>query len=110
MNLEAVYPNPSKPSEEFSFDELRARHRGWSDKVWRDDNLKMLKAISGNVQKVETVDKARVDELAKEFEQKAVVDDAELTQPSTQSQDLKPPKQKKLRVREIKQETQTGML
>ena len=34
VNLEAVYPNPDDPAEEYSFDELRARHRGWLDRRW----------------------------------------------------------------------------
>ena len=35
VNLDAVYPNPSDPNEEYSFEELRARHRGWFDRDWR---------------------------------------------------------------------------
>lgn len=34
MNLEAVYPNPNDSTEEFSFEELRARSRGWLDRDW----------------------------------------------------------------------------
>ena len=34
MNLEAVYPNPDDPNEEMSFEELRAKARGWADKSW----------------------------------------------------------------------------
>ncbi|KAF1356543.1 hypothetical protein BDV97DRAFT_287621 [Delphinella strobiligena] len=34
VNLEAVYPEPSNPSIEFSFEELRARHRGLLDIDW----------------------------------------------------------------------------
>lgn len=34
MNLEAVYPNPDDPNEEMSFEELRAKARGWADKNW----------------------------------------------------------------------------
>jgi checkpoint serine/threonine-protein kinase len=33
VNLEAVYPR-SGGSSEYSFEELRARHRGWMDKEW----------------------------------------------------------------------------
>ncbi|KAL8952330.1 MAG: hypothetical protein Q9222_001741 [Ikaeria aurantiellina] len=33
-NLEAVYPNPQDPTEEYSFEELRARSRGWIDRNW----------------------------------------------------------------------------
>ena len=35
VNLEAVYPNISDPmAAEFSFEELRARHRGWMEYDW----------------------------------------------------------------------------
>ncbi|THX09772.1 hypothetical protein D6D13_05918 [Aureobasidium pullulans] len=34
VNLEAVYPDPTDPSVEFCFEELRARHRGWLDRDW----------------------------------------------------------------------------
>ncbi|KAL8931856.1 MAG: hypothetical protein Q9211_006687, partial [Gyalolechia sp. 1 TL-2023] len=34
VNLEVVYPNPHDPTQEFSFEELRARSRGWSNKDW----------------------------------------------------------------------------
>ncbi|KAI9761686.1 MAG: hypothetical protein M4579_000920 [Chaenotheca gracillima] len=34
VNLDAIYPNPQDPNEEWSFEELRAKHRGWTDKVW----------------------------------------------------------------------------
>ncbi|MCJ1405056.1 hypothetical protein MMC11_008282 [Xylographa trunciseda] len=34
VNLEAVYPNPNDPNEEYSFEELRAKNRGWLDKSW----------------------------------------------------------------------------
>ncbi|KAL8715995.1 MAG: hypothetical protein Q9220_000662 [cf. Caloplaca sp. 1 TL-2023] len=33
-NLEAVYPDPQDPAEEYSFEELRARSRGWTDRDW----------------------------------------------------------------------------
>ncbi|KAI9658637.1 MAG: hypothetical protein M1821_002197 [Bathelium mastoideum] len=32
--LDAVYPNPADPSEEYCFEELRAKHRGWLDYSW----------------------------------------------------------------------------
>jgi len=35
VNLEAVYPNADDPyAEEYSFEELQARHRGWLDYDW----------------------------------------------------------------------------
>lgn len=34
VNLEAVYPNPDDPNEEMSFEELRAKARGWLHREW----------------------------------------------------------------------------
>lgn len=34
VNLEAVYPNRANPNEEYSFEELRAKSRGWLDMQW----------------------------------------------------------------------------
>lgn len=34
VNLELVYPNPSDPTEEYCFEELRAACRGWSREEW----------------------------------------------------------------------------
>ena len=34
VNLDAVYPNPNNPLEEMSFEEIRARSRGWLNKDW----------------------------------------------------------------------------
>ena len=36
VNLEAVYPQSARSSE-YSFEELRARHRGWTNKQWSRD-------------------------------------------------------------------------
>ncbi|KAL9021460.1 MAG: hypothetical protein Q9185_001357 [Variospora sp. 1 TL-2023] len=34
VNLEAVYPSPNNPAQELSFEELRAKSRGWLDRNW----------------------------------------------------------------------------
>lgn len=35
VNLEAVYPDPQNPRIEFCFEELRAAKRGWLERDWR---------------------------------------------------------------------------
>lgn len=41
VDLEQVYPNRDDPmSEEYSFEELRAKHRGWLDHDWAAIRLK----------------------------------------------------------------------
>ncbi|KAL8638572.1 MAG: hypothetical protein Q9228_004289, partial [Teloschistes exilis] len=47
VNLEAVYPNPDNPAEEYSFEELRAKSRGWLNRDWaaekkREERQKLL--------------------------------------------------------------------
>lgn len=39
MNLEVVYPNPNDPNEEMSFEELRAKSRGWTGRNWAAEKL-----------------------------------------------------------------------
>ena len=42
VDLEAVYPNPSDPDEEMSFEELRAFSRGWLNRDWREKSNSSL--------------------------------------------------------------------
>lgn len=116
VNLEAVYPNSADPSEEMSFDELRAIQRGWADRDWRKESMRTLHAISGNAQRSPpNLTDAVIDKLSKDLEKRAVIDENEISQQSTpaddsqnQSQELKPLKQKRMKIREVKQETQTS--
>jgi checkpoint serine/threonine-protein kinase len=116
VNLEAVYPNPADHSEEMSFDELRATYRGWANKNWRKESMRTLRAISGNAQSSPpSLTNAAIEKISKDLEKKVSLDGNESSQQSTPagnsqgpSQEVKPTKQKKMKMREIKQETQTG--
>ena len=116
VKLEAVYPNPADPSDEISFDELRAIHRGWANKDWREENMRTLQAIAGNAQRLPpNLTDAAIDKLSKDLEKKALIYDNECCQQSTsanqspiQSQELNPTKEKRKKVKEVKQETQTS--
>ena len=116
VNLEAVYPNPADPSEEMSFDELRAVHRGWADKNWRKESMRALQAISGNAQRSPpSLTNTTIEKLSQDLEKKMSLDEDESSQQSTPAggsqgpdQEVKPTKQKRMKVREIKQETQTS--
>lgn len=118
VNLEAVYPNPADHAEEMSFDELRAIRRGWADKDWRKENMTTLQAISGNAERSPpSLDNVCMEKLSIAFEEKVSLDGNETSQQSTParegqspSQKIKPTKQKKIKIREIKQETQTGKI
>lgn len=116
VNLEAVYPNAADPSEEMSFDELRAAHRGWADKNWREESMRALGAISGNAQRPPpSLTDAAIEKLSRDLGNKMSLGEDESSQQSTPAgasrgpgQEGKPTKQKRLKVREIKQETQTS--
>lgn len=108
VNLDAVYPEYSNPAHEVSFEELRAISRGWMQKNWRQAK-EPLKQISGNENAVEHV---LAEKLPKEFKQKLTVRDADgpESHQSTSSDGLegKSGKVKKLKLREVRGETQTG--
>ncbi len=116
VKLEAVYPNPADHSQEMSFDELRAVHRGWADQNWKKESMKTLQAISGNAQRSPpSLTNAAIDQLSKDLENTASMVENESSQPSSpaddrssQSQDVKPVKQKRMKIREVKQEAQTS--
>ncbi|KAE8150963.1 checkpoint protein kinase [Aspergillus avenaceus] len=101
VNLDAVYPDYKNPSVEVSFEELRALSRGWMDKKWRP-HKEPLRQISGNENHVERG-------LPEQFDEKLTMKDADV---SAQQQADAPTKDKssksqKLKVREVKGETQT---
>ncbi|RDW93724.1 putative checkpoint protein kinase (SldA) [Aspergillus mulundensis] len=109
VDLAAVYPDYKNPNVEFSFEELRAMKRGWMDKDWRQK--RPLKQISGNAVQA---DPNSPDEnaLPAEFKEKLKLsgtDDHALNQPimSEKAHDSKSGKGGKLKVREVKAETQT---
>ncbi|KAL8679872.1 MAG: hypothetical protein Q9186_003892 [Xanthomendoza sp. 1 TL-2023] len=114
VNLEAVYPNPNDPTAEFSFEELRARSRGWADRDWAADR------------KRERVQESVVQEnrpLSLSFEGSepnlSVTEDKDLisqssTQQSTErvgiedlTQGTKARRSRRTKVMEVKAETQT---
>lgn len=116
VNLGAVYPDRRNPSHEISFEELRAISRGWMDKDWRSQK-KPLKEISGNASCREPViaddpencangsPAADVDKLSIEEDNSHPMVTASRQE---ESRDVKSGKAKKIKVREIKGETQTS--
>ncbi|KAJ4511707.1 protein kinase [Exophiala dermatitidis] len=137
VDIDAIYPPHSE--EEFSFEELRARSRGWAQKNWKvakptlQHSTSPLRCTSGNVVAPASVDKKSrpatqvepedVENLSQSLQQKMDLNDdipnhnihdvstqsmvgmPEThipSQPQTQSR-----KEKRPKVREIKQETMT---
>ncbi|KAL2810844.1 Mad3/BUB1 homology region 1-domain-containing protein [Aspergillus granulosus] len=105
VNLDAVYPDYKNPNHEVSFEELRAIKRGWMDMDWRAPK-EPLKQISGNATQADDyhIDK----KLPDQFHQKLNLESAdESASPQPQESDAKSIKARKLKVREVKAETQT---
>ncbi|KAE8392136.1 checkpoint protein kinase [Aspergillus alliaceus] len=108
VNLDAVYPDHTNPKIEVSFEELRAMHRGWMDKKWLP-HKEPLRQISGN-EKFIGIDPAKA--LPTEFDEKLTIKDTGLSA-QQQAADAnahhegKASKSRKLKLREVKGETQT---
>ena len=87
--------------------------RGWSAQVWRQKKTAVsLQETSGNAQcsprRRQQIPPNLDDEnLKKEVQVKASVGEDSMQEPSQPTLGLKPPRQKRLKVREVKQETQT---
>jgi checkpoint serine/threonine-protein kinase len=114
VDLDAVYPDYKNPNIEVSFEELRAIKRGWMDKNWGTQK-EPLKPVSGNAIPGEPnalkssehgVDKALQKLTLKD------IDDHDLQQlvDPEKSHDGKAAKARKLKLREVKAETQTSKI
>ncbi|KAL8941688.1 MAG: hypothetical protein Q9216_002101 [Gyalolechia sp. 2 TL-2023] len=116
VNLEAVYPNPHDPTQEFSFEELRATSRGWSARDWAAERkqarqIRMLErekqtrpsasdAQKSNVSVTEDSQQDLVSQYPSEqLSETAPVDDM--------TQGTKARKSRRTKVMEVKGETQT---
>ena len=108
VNLEAVYPNPDDPNEEMSFEELRAKARGWLHKDWPAE-MKPKKQNEPHQQ---------VD-LSKSIEYKELNDrqhgpghevpEIGSKNIAEENHGLKNERPKKMKIREVRAEAQTGI-
>lgn len=116
MNLNAVYPNPDDLNEEFCFEELRAKHRGWMERDW--SKVKTISA--GDVQSVKKQGRdtvsldvgsaGKADGVSHDAPTLAVVKNTEPTNEEEGSREDAGDRTKKLRVKEVKGETQTSKI
>ena len=120
MNLQAVYPNEDDINEEMSFEELRAKSRGWLARDWAAESKQGI----GKQLRTEAIQNQDTDEAVQPPE------DSQSTQDSHSGPDLrnspnttldytntidlpregKSGRARKTRIREVKGETQTSML
>lgn len=121
VNLDAVYPNRNDPNEEYSFEELRARHRGWLDRDWSlekeythgEMEARDSQAGTGVNDKLNNSDDVAT---AENDQQEPIVDDegadytvsdsATLKEGSREGRSTRPRRKK---IMEVKAETQTSM-
>lgn len=118
VNLEAVYPNEDDPSEEFSFEELRAMSRGWAARDWKRRPASPLRMISINIQpspvKGEVDTRKEIEELSHDVDRKLILDNENSSDlgasagKQAEAKDTKVTKPKRIKIREVKQEVQTG--
>lgn len=117
MNLRAVYPNPDDPSQEMSIEELRAKARGWADKIWVAENREKAVEVSASQEK----DKGPCSAAIGKPPEQPLID----IEPSSDLQkvsetrveniideDIRSQKNgrtKKMKIREVKAETQTSI-
>lgn len=108
VKFESVYPNDG---EEMSFEELRALSRGWMNKDWTPVAQNPMRPSSGNAMSprkpLAFAEPADIENLSQSFQQKVEISDTS-TQSLVGMPESNPAKQKRLKVREVKQETQTG--
>ena len=113
-----MYPNANDQAEEFSFEELRAINRGWAARDWRKSPASPLRMISINIQPSPPQSaEGQAKALGLEVKHNPILDDENsssqirpLAEQQQEVKETKPAKAKRLKVREIKQEAQTGKL
>ena len=119
MNLEAVYPNHNDPNEEMSFEESRAKSRGWLNRNWAAESKQRI-AETSQTHRL----KDSVPPIAQAEEPVEVLQPAQL-KPDTQSssntqlettiamdigREGRAGRPKKTKIKEVKGETQTSMI
>lgn len=118
VDLEAVYPDPDDPSQEFSFEELRAKSRGWSNKDWAAEKkqARPQRSVEQEHQAHSSAPDARKpNRLITEDSEQDVVSQStteqliEVTPVEEMTQGTKARKSKRTKIMEVKGETQTSM-
>lgn len=117
MNLEVVYPNPNNPNEEMSFEELRAKSRGWTGRNWA---AKLLPSADDSA--LYGAEKNKKDQAPNFLVDYEVISDVKNRSPIMAAAEVRVDaiseershvsrtgRTKKIKVMEVKAETQTGM-
>lgn len=121
VNLEAVYPNDNGLNEEMSFEELRAKARGWLNRDWAAESKQRIAAkANGCAEEMRTATGATELEAAADDARVAQTQSDAHSSPQTQpfdntipidiGQDGKTGRSKKTKIKEVKGATQTSTL
>lgn len=107
VSLEAVYPNPDDPNEEMSFEELRAKARGWLHKDWAvRDSPKKQNESQLQIEPQEPTQHMLVNHG--ELEPSRKLSDTQVDNISDGNDRLRIERPKKMIIREVKAEVQTS--
>lgn len=119
MDLEAVYPNENDPNEEMSFEELRANSRGWSNRDWAAESKQRIaeerQACTATESFPLVVKGTEQDagEMQLLQSQPEACDNSTIPLDATIAVDIgrgaKAGRPKKMKIKEVKGETQTSM-
>ena len=118
MNLEAVYPDDNDHNEELSFEELRARSRGWLNRNWAAESKQRMAEASQAREATDHLSTAAPAEAALTVLQPAqprheTQSDSNPQLETTIAVDIggegRAGRPKKTKIREVKGETQTSM-
>ena len=118
MSLEAVYPNENDHNEEMSFEELRAKSRGWMNRDWAAESKQRIAELSRAREAEDEVSRATSAEAAmvnlqpdqpKSDVQGSFNSQLETTIAVDIGGEGRAGRPRKTKIREVKGETQTSM-
>lgn len=119
MNLEAVYPNDDDHNEEMSFEELRAKSRGWLHRDWAAESRQRVEekfqAREVEIQSSTAASAEEAVEILQPTRPKPVTQSSSNAQLETTiavdiEREGRAGRSKKTKIREVKGETQTSMI
>ena len=121
VDLEAVYPDPNGTREEYCFEELIARKRGWLNIKWEPESQSETSNLLENAEQHHRTDEETENQQTPTAVSEEVpvvgdrppvpinVSEAQVNSQET-TQELKPGRARKMKVREIKAEAQTSKI
>ena len=117
VNLDAIYPNDNDPHEEISFEELRAKNRGWLSRIWAAESKEQrlqspIPSLKSHEPLIASGDKADLNEIDTNSSQQdrrvSPAVQVETTIAINISREGKVGRPKKTKIKEVRAETQTS--